>query len=371
MISVPFCSMKYAHDQIKSEADKAIESVYKRGQFILGTELEQFEKEYAAYAGTRYCVGVASGLDALYLALDLVGIGSGDEVIVPAHTYIASWLAITRTGAKIVPVDVDATSLLISPNLVREAISKHTKAIMPVHLYGAPCDMTQLMEMAQQRNLHIIEDNAQAHGATWQNKMTGTFGSCNATSFYPTKNLGALGDGGAITTDNREFAQHAMSLRNYGSTDRFTNPVKGINSRLDEIQAAVLRVKLKYLDHWNNSRRLIAKFYYDQLKDVGDIILPSVHKESTSVFHLFVIRTQHREQLRSYLFKKGIATTVHYPIPPHLQGAYKDLNFRKGSFPVSEKLAESVLSLPMWPGLEDEQLNWVAEQVKKFYSKLS
>lgn len=364
-MSVPFCSLKYAHDQIKRDVEKAINAVYRRGQFILGAEVEAFEKEYAAYGGTKYCIGVASGLDALYLSLHLLGVGPGDEVIVPAHTYIASWLATTRTGAKIVPVDVDPGTMLMNATHVKMAINKNTKAIMPVHLYGASCDMSQLTAIAKKNNLYIVEDNAQGHGATWKDKKTGSFGDCNATSFYPTKNLGALGDGGAITTDSKELAEKAISLRNYGSTDRFTNPVLGINSRLDELQAAAVRIKLRYLDEWNEKRRAIAQTYLTQLKGVGDIMLPT--ESYASVFHLFVIRTQHREDLRSFLFKKGIGTMVHYPIPPHLQGAYKSMNFKKGDFPVSEKLAEMVLSLPMWPGLESEQVEWVVNQVKEFF----
>jgi dTDP-4-amino-4,6-dideoxygalactose transaminase len=236
---------------------------------------------------------------------------------------------------------------------------------MPVHLNGAACDMSQLTAIAKENNLYIVEDNAQAHGATWKEKKTGSFGDCNATSFYPTKNLGALGDGGAITTDSKTLSESAFSLRNYGSTDRFTNPVAGINSRLDELQAAVLRVKLKYLDEWNELRRVIAQSYLKQLKGVGDIILPTA--SYASVYHLFVIRTRYREELRSFLFQKGIGTTVHYPIPPHLQGAYDSMSFEKGDFPVSEKLAETVLSLPMWPGLEEDQVNWVVKQIKKFF----
>lgn len=365
MVSVPFCSLKYAHEEVKYEVEKAMNGVYRRGQFILGAEVEAFEKEYAAYCGTKYCVGVASGLDALYLSLHLLGIGSGDEVIVPAHTYIASWLAITRTGAKVVPVDADSGTMLMNTSLVKSAITKSTKAIMPVHLYGAACDMSHLMEVAKKNNLYIIEDNAQAHGATWKSEKTGSFGDCNGTSFYPTKNLGALGDGGAITMDNKELAEGAYSLRNYGSTDRFTNPTQGINSRLDEMQAAVLRVKLQYLDEWNELRRAVAQTYLKQLNGVGDIILPTA--SYASVYHLFVIRTQYREELRSFLFQKGIGTTVHYPIPPHLQGAYSSMHMKKGDFPVSEKLAETVLSLPMWPGLEEVQVDWVVKQIKQFF----
>lgn len=365
MVSVPFCSLKYAHDQVSHQVEKAIGAVYRRGQFILGEELEAFEREFAAYCGTGFCVGVASGLDALYLSLHLLGVGPGDEVIVPAHTYIASWLAVSRTGAKPIPVDVSSGTMLMDPALVKAAITRNTKAIMPVHLYGAACDMSQLGEIAGNYNLPIVEDNAQGHGATWKGKKAGSFGACNATSFYPTKNLGALGDGGAITTDSGELAEKARSLRNYGSTARFTNPIQGINSRLDELQAAVLRVKLRHLDEWNEKRRAVAQAYLARLMGVGDLVLPT--ESFASVFHLFVVRTRHREGLRSFLFKKGIGTMVHYPIPPHLQGAYGPLGFGKGDFPVAERLAENVLSLPMWPGLDEGQVDWVVNGVKEFF----
>ena len=366
MISVPFCSLKYAHDRIKGEMDKAIDAVYKRSQFILGAEVEEFEKEYAAYSGTRYCVGLASGLDALYVSLRLLEIGAGDEVIVPAHTYIATWLAITHSGATIVPVDVNQDTMLLDPEKVEQAISKRTKAILPVHLYGSVCDMSRLSDIAEQHRLKIVEGNAQGHGATWKNQLTGSFGQCNATSFYPTKNLGAMGDGGAITTNNERIYKEAICFRNYGSSDRFVNPVLGINSRLDEIQAAVLRVKLLHLGKWNQNRREIAKSYLDGLKGIGDIILPPM--ADGDVFHLFVIRTEFREKLRSFLFQKGIATTVHYPIPPHRQGAYQSLGFGIGDFPNTERLSETVLSLPMWPGLGPDQLHWVIKQIEGFFN---
>lgn len=365
MISIPFCSLKYVHDQVKYEVEKAIDGVYRRGQFILGAELEAFEHEYATYSGTSHCIGVASGLDALFLSLDALGVGNGDEVIVPVHTYIASWLAVSRTGASVVPVDVDPATMLISPQLIEEAITDKTKAIVPVHLYGAPCDMSQLTKIAEKHKLFVVEDNAQAQGATWTEKMTGSFGACNATSFYPTKNLGALGDGGAITTHSDEINETIRSLRNYGSTDKFTNPIAGINSRLDELQAAVLRVKLKYLDEWNHARREIAQTYLTQLNGVGDLRLPS--QNFASVYHLFVVRTHYREDLRSFLFKNGIGTMVHYPIPPHMQGAYQKMGLKKGDFPVSENLAETILSLPVWPGLGIEQVEWVVDQIKLFF----
>lgn len=353
------------HDRLKTDLDRAVEGVYKRGQFILGAEVEEFEKAYASYSGSKYCVGMASGLDALYASLFLLGIGDGDEVIVPAHTYIATWLAITRTGASIVPVDVLADTMLINTEAIETVLTNRTKAILPVHLYGAACNMTRIEELAEKYKLLIVEDNAQGHGASWNNKLTGSFGQCSATSFYPTKNLGAIGDGGAITTNSESVYQEALQFRNYGSSERFINPKIGINSRLDEIQAAVLSVKLAHLDDWNNERREIASAYSAALDGVGDIVLPTTNEGD--VFHLYVIRTQQREKLRSYLFQKGIGTMVHYPIPAHLQGAYKQLRYKKGDFPISESISETALSLPMWPGLASNQIQWVIEQVQGFF----
>ncbi len=368
MISVPFCSLKYCHDQVSHDIEKAVDAVYKRGQFILGPELAEFENEYAAYSGTKFCVGVANGLDALYLSLRISGVGDGDEVIVPAHTYIATWLAVTRLGARIVAVDASSASMLMDVGEVEKKITGKTKAILPVHLYGSVCDMSGIAAIARKHELKIIEDNAQAHGAAWKNKLTGTFGHANATSFYPTKNLGALGDGGAVTTDDDSVYQQAKCLRNYGSTERFVNPVLGINSRLDELQAAVLRVKLRHLSEWNKTRNEIAEIYFADLKGVGDIILPKTRLDAIHVYHQFVIRTKYRDELKSFLFQKGIGTMVHYPIPPHLQQAYKFLGSQKGAFPVSEELAETVLSIPMWPGLSKEQVEWVGAQIKTFFS---
>ncbi len=367
MISVPFCSLKYSHDQIKTDIEKAIDTVYRRNQFILGTEVAAFEKEYADFNGTRYAVGVANGLDALFLSLQLCGVEPDDEVIVPAHTYIATWLAISRLGARIVPVDVDPTTMLLSTELISHAVTARTKVILPVHLYGAVCEMPKLLAIAKEHGLKVIEDNAQAHGAKYDGQLAGSFGDCNATSFYPTKNLGALGDAGAITTDNEEYYKKALVLRNYGTSEQFINPVQGINSRLDELQAAVLRIKLHHLNDWNLKRKKLAEFYSTALKGIGDIILPNQMENSSHVFHLYVIRTNHREELRSYLFKKGIGTMIHYPVPPHLQEAYKTNGFKKGDFPVAENLAQTVLSLPMWPGLELAQIEWVVKQINNFY----
>lgn len=355
------------HDQMKPEIDKAFALVYNRGQFILGSEVVEFEKAFAKYSGTRFCVGVASGLDALVISLKASGIGAGDEVIVPAHTYIASWLAISQMGAKVVPVDVDESTMLIESEKIQEAITKSTKAVMPVHLYGYACDMSAIVELANRYNLIVVEDNAQGHGARSGKMKTGSFGDCNATSFYPTKNLGALGDGGAITTDNPDLAEKVLQLRNYGSKEQFINPIKGFNSRLDELQAAILRVKLQRLDEWNADRLSIAKRYAKELSGVGDLTLPPLN--DNSVFHQFVIRTKQRESLRTYLFQKGVGTMIHYPIPPHLQDAYRELNLKKGTFPIAEELAATVLSLPIWPGLSEVQQEWVVTSIKEFFSK--
>lgn len=367
MVSVPFCSLKPVHDELKYEIDRAISQVYQRGQFIMGTELAEFEREFAGYVGAKYCVGVASGYDALLLSLRLLGVGEGDEVIVPAHTYIASWLAVSNVGARVIPVDVDYATMLLDPDKIADRVTRKTKAIMPVHLYGQPCQMEEISTVAKRFGLSVVEDNAQAHGAFTGDKMTGSFGSCNATSFYPTKNLGALGDGGAITLNDERLYELALQIRSYGSREQYVNPVKGVNSRLDELQAAVLRVKLKRLNDWNRERKKIADRYKSFLIGIGDLIFQEEHLNSVGVYHLFVMKTSRRDELRSYLFQKGIGTMIHYPLPPHLQGAYSELGFRPGDFEVTEKLSKTIVSLPIWPGLTDDQIDWVIKSVKTFF----
>jgi len=367
MVSVPFCSLKLTHDQLKYDVEKAFAGVYQRGQFIMGSELEAFEKEYAFYSGSAYCVGVANGLDALTLSLRLAGIGPEDEVIVPAHTYIASWLAVTQVGARVVPIDVELHSMLMDTLQVEKAITKKTKAIMPVHLYGQACEMAAIMKLAERYHLQVIEDNAQAHGCSQEGVMTGNFGICNATSFYPTKNLGALGDGGALTMNSKTLHEKALHFRNYGSTEQFINSFRGVNSRLDELQAAILRIKLRNLEEWNRQRRAIAFSYQHELEGVGDLRLPGFHENNKHVYHLFVVRTEQRDELRSYLFQKGIGTMIHYPIPPHLQEAYADHKFKRGDFPIAEAITGTALSLPIWPGLSEPQQNWVITSIKNFY----
>lgn len=332
----------------------------------MGESLQSFEEEFARFMGVKFCIGTGNGLDALTLALRSCNLSADDEVIVPAHTFIATWLAVSRCGARIVPVEPDET-LNIDPSKIEAAITSKTKIILPVHLYGQPCDMDAIAAIAKKNDLLIVEDNAQAQGAKWGAKFTGSYGTVNATSFYPAKNLGALGDGGAVTTSDQDKAERIRRFRNYGFAKKNIAAEQGINSRLDEIQAAVLRIKLTHLIEWNTERRRLASIYVDGLKKVGDITLPVSHQEAVHVYHLFVIRTAHRESLKTYLAARGIETMIHYPIPPHLQEAYHNLNFKKGDFPVTERVAETVLSLPLWPGLTDEEIFYVVEMICQFF----
>lgn len=367
MQPIPFLSLKPQHDLIRTELDECFMKVMDRSIFVLGGEVEAFEKEYAAYSGVNHCVAVANGLDALYISLKILGIGEDDEVIVPTLTCAPTWMAVSRTGARLVPVEVDPSTYCIDEARLGEAITSRTKAIVPVNLYGRPATLFSLVTLAQSKGIPIVEDNAQGHGASIHCKSTGSFGLLNATSFYPTKNLGALGDGGAITTDDFEFAKKAKILRNYGTVQRFHHDVVGINSRLDELQAAFLKTKLKYLDAWNRERREHALHYQQLLKGVGDLILPLETDGFSSNYHLFVIRTNRRDLLRQYLQTRGIETDVHYPIPPHLQPAYQMLGFTKGQFPVSEKICETILSLPLWPGMKEEQVSYISQCIKTFF----
>jgi dTDP-4-amino-4,6-dideoxygalactose transaminase len=354
---------------INEEVLGAISSVYERNQLILGSELEGFEHEYAQFSGTKFSVGVGNGLDALYISLKLLGITRDDEVIVPAHTYIATWMAVSRAGAKIIPVDVDKDTMLLDVAKVKDALTDRTRAIIPVHLYGAPCDMKPLMNMARAGGISIVEDNAQAHGAVYHGQVTGSFGVCNATSFYPTKNLGALGDGGALTTDDEGLDEKARIFRNYGSKGKFINEMEGTNSRLDELQAAILRVKLRYLEKWNRERHDLASVYLDRLSGLGDISLSVMQGSVMPVFHLFVIRTNRREALKDFLSASGIETMIHYPIAPHLQQVHSDLGFGKGDFPIAESIAKTALSLPLWPGLGADKVNFICDHIARFFNR--
>ena len=363
-MKIDFIDFSKIHEQIQEQLIDSAEKVIKGGHFILGNELAEFESKFAEYCGTKYCIGVGSGLDALHLILKAYGIGTGDEVIVPAHTFIATWLAVSYAGARPVPVDVNLLTYNIDPNLIVKKITPHTKAIIPVHLYGLPADMEKILEIGKSYNLKVIEDAAQAHGAEYKRKKVGSLGDAAAFSFYPVKNLGALGDGGAITANDPELVERIKILRNYGSAKKYYYIEKGFNSRLDEIQSAFLNVKLKYLDLWNSERRAIANLYSNELKNSNTkIILPLEPENVIHVYHQFEIRVDkgNRKYLVDKLLQNGIQTMIHYPVPPHLSDAYKEYGFSMGDFPVTEQIADSCLSLPIYNGLTENQLNKIVE----------
>jgi dTDP-4-amino-4,6-dideoxygalactose transaminase len=366
-MKVPFLNLAPMHSSVKREMLNAFEEVYDSYWYIMGRQLERFEREYAAFNNTRYAVGVSNGLDALYLALKAIGIGEGDEVIVPSNTYIASLLAISYAGAKPVLVEPDAKTYNLDPLLIENSISSRTKAIMPVHLYGQACEMDKISDIAEKHGLQIIEDNAQAHGASFKGKLTGSWGIANGTSYYPGKNLGALGDGGAITTNDAEIAGKVRMLRNYGSREKYRNELPGHNMRLDEIQAAFLSIKLGRLNEWTSQRREISAIYEQELKGIGDLVLPYIHPDATHVYHLYVVRSQRRDKLQKHLADNEIGTLIHYPIPPHMQEAYANLGYRKGDFPVAEEISDTCLSLPLWPGMTKDQVESVFVSVKKYF----
>lgn len=369
MREVPFFSLEHQHSQVSQELAAAFAKVLEKGNFILGDHVNSFEKQFAAFQGTKYCVGTGNGHDALLIALKALNVGNGDEVIVPSHTCQATWLAVINTGARPIPVEVDGT-MTIDPTKIENATTSKTKAIVPVHLYGQPCQMNAILAIAQKHKLFVVEDNAQAHGAKFKNQVAGSFGHINATSFYPTKNLGALGDGGAITTNDHQLFELVKAIGNYGSRKKDDHFVQGINSRLDELQAAFLSIKLKRLDEWNELRKQNASIYFQHLQNAGDILLPPKSTEdSKPVYHHFVIRTTHRDKLKAHLEANGIGTSIHYPVPVHFQKAYSNLGFSKGSFPVAEQLAETVLSLPIWPGIRKEEIEFVCDEIQNYYGK--
>ncbi len=367
MSAIPFLNFEPMHKLIRSEIMQSFQDVYDANWFVMGKKLEAFEKEYAVFNNTNYSIGVSNGLDALHLALKALNVTKGDEVIVPSNTYIATALAASYVGATPVFVEPDPNTYNINPANIEAAITSKTKVIMPVHLYGQACDMDAIMAIAKKHNLFVVEDNAQAHGATFNGKITGSFGNANGTSFYPGKNLGALGDAGAVTTNDETIAKKIAMLRNYGSEKKYHNEEIGFNMRLDEVQAGFLSVKLKHLNEWTKQRKEIAKHYNEALKNVGDLVLPAVHANATHVYHLYVIKTKNRDGLQKHLSENGIGTLIHYPIPPHLQKAYQSLGFKKGSFPIAEELADNCLSLPIWPGMTLDQVNTVAENIKKAF----
>jgi dTDP-3-amino-3,4,6-trideoxy-alpha-D-glucose transaminase len=370
-MNVLFLDLRAAYLELKPEFDAAYCRVMDSGWYLLGKELEAFEAEFAAYLGVKYCVGVGNGLDALHLILRGYGIGVGDEVLVPSNTYIATWLAVSHAGAVPVPVEPNPATSNLDPRRVEAAITSRTRAIMPVHLYGQPADMDRIMELAGQHGLKVIEDNAQAQGARYKGRRTGGLGDAAGNSFYPGKNFGAFSDAGAVTTNDAALAERIRVLRNYGSRQKYFNEYRGINSRLDELQAAFLRVKLRKLDEWNDRRRALAARYLAALANFPGLVLPIVPEWAEPVWHLFVIRHANRDALQQALTKAGIGTLIHYPVPPHLSGAYADANWRPGAFPVAESLAQSVLSLPMGPHLLEDQANHVVRKTAEALKRLA
>lgn len=366
-MEVPFLDLKKAYIELKSELDQLWHDINKDSFYVLGSRLEKFEKEFADYLGVKHVIGVADGLDALNLSIRALNIGSGDEVIVPSHTYIASWLAVSEAGAIPVPVEVDETTYLIDPSKIEQAITAKTKAIMVVHLYGLVCDMQPIKNIANKYKLKIIEDSAQAHGAFDLSSgiKAGALGDISGFSFYPGKNLGCFGDGGCISTNDDILAEKLILLRNYGSKKRYEHEVIGINSRLDELQAGILSIKLKYLDKWNKRRQELAKIYLDELKNVAELILPEYN--DGHVWHVFAIRTSKRDDLKEFLASKGIATIIHYPKPIYLQDAYKYMEIKNGSFETTEKISLKILSLPIGPHLDKEDAKSVSQAIKEFF----
>jgi len=360
-VKVQFLDFVGPYEELKAELDDAYFRFMRSAWYVLGREVEAFEQEFAFYCGVKHCVGVGNGLEALHLILRAYGIGEGDEVIVPSNTYIATWLAVSYAGATPVPVEPNPQTYNLDPGRLEAAITPRTKAIMAVHLYGQPADMDSILAIARKHSLKVIEDNAQAQGARYRGRRTGSLGDAAGNSFYPGKNLGALGDAGAVTTDDASLADRVRTLRNYGSRTKYYNECKGYNSRLDELQAAFLRVKLRKLDEWNARRRALAALYQAGLAAVPDLTLPSSPAWAEPVWHLFVVRTRQRNALQQKLTEAGIGTLIHYPVPPHLSGAYANGKWERGAFPISEELADTVLSLPIGPHLRKQQAEFVVE----------
>lgn len=366
---IPFFTFEHQHRQIRKASLAFLEQCYDSNWYIMGKSVEVFEQSFAAYHDSKYCIGVANGLDALCLSLMALGIKAGDEVIVPSNTYIATWLSISYCGATIVPVEPDPGTYNIDPAKIEAAITPRTRAILPVHLYGQACEMEAIMHIAGQYGLFVVEDCAQSHDARFKGKRTGTFGHMNAFSFYPTKNLGALGDAGAILTNDAGLAEKVRALHNYGSRKKYYNDYIGVNSRLDEIQAGILQIKLPLLASWTAERQQIAALYLQLLTDIPELVLPQVADGAGHVWHIFMVRTSRRDALQDYLTSKSIGTMIHYPVPPHLQEAYRHLEYRQGDFPVAEEMAATCLSLPLYIGMEEVAVKHVCDAIRDFYFK--
>lgn len=363
-MNVPFLDLRAATVELRGEIDEAIDRVVSSGWYILGPEVEAFETDFAEYCEARDAVGVASGLDALHLALVAMGVGPGDEVIVPSNTYIATWLAVSHCGASPVPVEPDEATYNLDSGRIAEAITPRTKAILPVHLYGQPVDLDPVIEIAKEHGLKVLEDAAQAHGARYKSRKIGAHGDAVAWSFYPGKNLGAFGDAGAVTTNDAEIADRIRVLRNYGSRRKYLNEIRGFNSRLDPLQAAILRVKLRHLEAWNERRKRVAEHYLHGLADIG-LVLPCTPQWADPVWHLFVVRSRIRDELRDRLTQAGVDTLIHYPLPPHRQDAYADAGMRADALQIANLIADQVLSLPMGPHLDDAAIDVVIGAVRE------
>lgn len=368
-MKIPFADLKLQHNEVFNEINKAITEVIKRGDFILGKDVLLFEQEFAKYCGTNYAVGVSSGTAALFLALSSLGISSSDEVIIPDFTYIATALAVSYTQAKPVFVDIEPDTYNIDVTKLEHAVTKNTKAIIPVHLYGHPANMPEILKIAKKYNLKVIEDAAQAHGAaikvsegSW--KKTGALADIGCFSFYPSKNLGAMGDGGMIVTNNRRIYEKLILLRDHGRISKYEHAIIGYNSRLDTLQAAILRIKLRKLDTWNTMRQKAAAMYNEFLKGIPCLYLPYASKQVKHVYHVYAVRSDKRDKIFAKLKENNITTIIHYPIPIHLQKAYAELGYRKGDFPVSEKTAREIISLPMYPHLKEAQIKYIAKIIK-------
>lgn len=363
---VPFLDLRAAYGETRAETDEAVHRVLEGGWYIRGTEVDAFEREFAAYSGSRHCVGVSNGLDALSLVLRAWDIGPGDEVLVPSHTFIATWLAVANVGARPVPVEVDPATYSLDPGRVEGAVTPRTRAVVPVHLYGRPAPITSLMDIAEQRGIRVLADAAQSHGSRVDGEPT-PFGHAAGVSFYPGKNLGAVGDGGAVLTDDDELVDRVRMLANYGSRRKYDHELQGVNCRLDELQAAVLRIRLRYLDEWNARRRAIAGLYSDAFRDVDGLTLPpSDDATISSSWHLYVVAHPARDALQAHLASCGVETLVHYPVPPHRSAAFASLGLAAGSLPIAEHAADHVLSLPIGPHMSPAQVEAVVRAVCSF-----
>lgn len=367
--TIPFFDMQAMHADLGNDLKGAFDRVLSGGHLIMGSEVTAFESEFASYCGTQHCVSVGNGLDALALALRARGIGPGDEVLVPSHTFIATWIAVSMVGATLVPVEIDPRTYAMDPAQVARKLTPRTRAALPVHLYGLPAPVDEIRAALGNDDIFILEDAAQAHGARYKGRRTGALGHAAAFSFYPTKNLGCLGDGGAVTTDDDALAQRLRLLRNYGSSRKYVHETLGVNSRLDEVQAAFLRTKLPRLDAWNERRQAIAQRYASQLEGVGDLQLPVLPPETTHVYHVYAVATARRPELMAFLQERGVHTLVHYPIAPHLQEAYSALALSADSLPQATQAAKRVLSLPMWPQMQDAQVDAVTDAVQSFFKR--